>query len=60
MEYGVGAPVVAYLLWRGNSGAHQLTMAPVLAIIVYLQTPGIRRLYPSTWNRARPTLHREH
>jgi hypothetical protein len=38
---------------------HQLPMALDPAVIVYLQTPGMRHLYPSMGNHARTTLHRE-
>lgn len=77
LAYGVGAPVVAYLLWRRSPRArlaayvflsidglrsarlaHWLPLALDLAIILYLQTPAMRRLYPSMWSRAGAALAR--
>ncbi len=72
LSYGVGAPIVAYLLWRRRPRArmaayvflafdivrsvrlgHRLPLALDLAVLLYLQTPPLRALYPSMWSRAR-------
>lgn len=77
LAYGVGAPVVAYLLWRRSPRArlaayvflffdalrstrlaHWLPLALDLAIILYLQTSAMRRLYPSMWSRVSAALGR--
>lgn len=74
--YGIGAPLVAYLLsrrrprarmaayiWlsfdaiRSARLAHGLPLALDLAIILYLQAPPMRRLYPSLWSRRRSWRH---
>ncbi len=70
VSFGLGAPIVAALLWRRHPRArmaayvffsfdavrstrlaHELPLAIDLALILYLQTPGMRRLYPSMWSR---------
>lgn len=75
LAYGVGGPVVAYLLWEGSPrarlaayvflsfdllrslrAAHWVPLALDLAFILYLQTPAMRRLYPSMWSRTRVAL----
>ncbi|MEE9324057.1 MAG: hypothetical protein V3U90_00675 [Dehalococcoidia bacterium] len=38
--------------------AHWLPLAIDIAIILYLQTPAMRRLYPSMWSRRKQVWHR--
>ncbi len=38
---------------RSASLGHPLPLALALALVLYLQTPPLRRLYPSMWSRAR-------
>ena len=72
VAYGIGAPWVAYLLWRRSPRArmaayiflafdaarslrleHRLPLALDLALLLYLQSPPLRRFYPSMWSRTR-------